>query len=117
MVRIDKITIAIENIEKTVNFYTNTFGLKLQEIDCGDFKMYAGKIDTIQVLFCPKSIAGISATENTIQLRFTVDDIKSTMEKGICFGGAKISDIEEVSGVQTSALRDPDGNSIEVIQF
>ncbi len=116
MVHIDKITIAIENIKQTVEFYSKTFCIDLNEIDCGDFKMYIGKIGDIQMLFCPKSIAGITATENTTQLRFVVEDIKSILKKGIQFGGLQISNIQKENGVKTSALRDPDGNSIEIIQ-
>jgi len=113
---IDKITIAIEKIIETIVFYKETFNLDLNEIDCGDFEMFVGKLDNIQILFCPKNIAGITATENTVQLRFVVEDIDIVMEKGLQFGGSKLNEIKEQNGVKTSALRDPDGNSIEIIQ-
>jgi len=116
MIHIDKITIAIENIKDTIEFYSGTFDLELTEIDCGDFKMYTGAINGIQLLFCPKSIAGVTATENTIQLRFVVANIESTIEQGINLGGTILNNIQDDNGIRTAALRDPDGNSIEIVQ-
>ena len=116
MIHIDKITIAVENIKKVANFYSKTFNIQLKEIDCGEFSMYAGKMGNIQILFCPKSIAGITATENTIQIRIVVENIDETIDKGIQSGGEQINDIQVNNGVKVSALRDPDGNSIEIIQ-
>jgi len=69
---IDKITIVIEKIKETIVFYKETFNLDLNEIDC----------DNIQILFCPKNIAGITATENTIQLRFVVEILILLLKKG-----------------------------------
>jgi len=79
---IDKITIVIEKIKETIVFYKETFNLDLNEIDCGNFEMFVGKLDNIQILFCPKNIAGITATENTIQLRFVVEILILLLKKG-----------------------------------
>ena len=117
MVRIDNITIAVDNIESIVDFYSNTFNLDLNEIDLGEFSMYVGNINDIQVLFCPKSIAGITAVENTIQIRLVVEKIEETIDKAIRSGGGKLGDIQISDGVKTAAIIDPDGNSIELIQM
>ncbi|MCP4632267.1 MAG: VOC family protein [candidate division Zixibacteria bacterium] len=116
MVTIDKITIAVEKIEETVKFYNAILELELKSYDVEGNKLYGGKFGEIELLFCPKSFAGIEADENTIQLRFVVPDIKKSMEKGVRSGGTVMNEIYEHEGVSYSSLRDPDGNSLELIQ-
>jgi len=117
MMRIDKITIAVENVTGTTAFYSRTFNIGLQEINCGDFSMYVGMMADIQLLFCPKTIAGITATENTVQLRFVVEDIEETIANCSQSGGEVIAELQIDDKAKTVAFRDPDGNSIEVIEI
>jgi predicted enzyme related to lactoylglutathione lyase len=117
IIRIDKITIAVENVVPTTDFYSKTFDIDLQEIDCGNFSMYVGMMADIQLLFCPKAIAGVTANESTIQLRFVVADIECTITSCIESGGEVIDELHIENKTKTVALRDPDGNSIEVVQL
>ncbi len=113
---IDKITIAVAKMEQMRGFYTKAFNVNFNEIDCGDFSMWIGKLGDIQLLLCPKDIAGIKADENTIQLRFVVEDIKASFENGIASGGSILNEIQTENEILTACFRDPDGNSIELIQ-
>jgi len=70
----------------------------------------------MEILLCLKSFAGIEADQNNIQLRFAVADIESVFETGLQNGGIVIENIQQFESISFASFRDPDGNSIELIQ-
>ena len=113
---IDKIVIAVGDLDKMGFFYSAVFGVKLNDVDVGNAKMKTGLWGTMEFLLCPKELAGIKANQNTIQLRFVVKDIDLVLKRAKETGGQIITNIQSTHGVKTAAVRDPDGNSIELIQ-
>ncbi len=116
MIQIDKITIAVGRMEEMRRFYAAVFGVDFKPLDLYGNKLYSGLIEDLEVLLCPKELAGVQADVNTIQLRFVVSNIKQAVETGMQHGGTMLSEIREQGGALLAALRDPDGNSIEFIQ-
>jgi len=115
MLKIDKITIAVDNMEMMEMFYTATFKLNFTKHDMGGFYLLTGNLATIQLMLCPKEIAGITASENNIQLRFAVENIKEVVKIGEQSGGTIIEDVHQQNEIKLASLRDPDGNSIELV--
>ncbi|MCP4580195.1 MAG: hypothetical protein GY839_01160 [candidate division Zixibacteria bacterium] len=113
---IDKITIAVGKIDETVKFYSETFGISFNVMEIEGNKLYKGLLGDIEILLCPKAFAGIEATENTIQLRFVISDISVAIDKGVKSGGTILNDIFKSEGISYASLRDPNGNSLELIQ-
>ncbi len=107
MVSIDKIVIAVGKPEAMAKFYTEVFGARLKGIEMQGSTLYSGSLGNLELILCPKSIAGIKAEENTIQLRFVVQDVAKTMDAAVKAGGKRIDE---------GSIRDPDGNSMELIQ-
>jgi predicted enzyme related to lactoylglutathione lyase len=116
MLKIDKLTIAVTNIDSMGIFYSNLLDIKMEKIDLGDTFLLKGNTDNFELLLCPKAIAGIDATQNNIQLRFQVENLSQITTQCVESGGTIINEISESTEVNIGAVRDPDGNSIELIQ-
>jgi predicted enzyme related to lactoylglutathione lyase len=116
MLKIDKLTIAVTNIDSMGIFYSNLLDIKMEKIDLGDTFLLKGNTDNFELLLCPKAIAGIDATQNNIQLRFQVENLSQITTQCVESGGTIINEITESTEVNIGAVRDPDGNSIELIQ-
>ena len=74
----------------------------------GDFPLYVGTCGELQLQLCPRELAGIDAEQNRHQLTIAVADVAATIELAKQHGGQAIDE---------SAVRDPDGNSIELAKF
>lgn len=116
MVRLDRITIAVGNQERMVNFYSQLFQTSFTAIDCGSFTLHRGRVaDGLELQFCPKEVAGIAATQNIHQLRFVVPDLGRHLAAAVDAGGELLGDVTSEGGRRLGSLRDPDGNSLELI--
>lgn len=51
-----------------------------------------------------------------IQLRFVIDNVEKALKIGLEKGGTLITDLQELEGHSHASLRDPDGNSLEMIE-
>jgi len=116
MVKIDKITIAVTDMEMMEKFYTAFFKIDFTKHEMGEFYLLTGKVEDIQIMLCPKEIAGIEVNQNNIQLRFAVENIEEVVKLGVEKGGAIIEDVQQQDDIKIASLRDPDGNSIELRQ-
>jgi len=115
-VKIDKITLAVSEskLKTCVAFYSKALGAELKSFEVQGKTLYSGSLGGLELLLCPKELAGISATENTIQLRFVVKSVSSVMAAGLANGGTRIHEFPTAS--RTADIRDPDGNSIELTE-
>lgn len=115
---IDRITMAVTHMDEMVRFYRDVFdaGLKPLEV-IGGFQFYGGSLAGIDLLFCPNEIAGVVADQNRQQFRFVVDDLEEMRTKIIQSGGTLLDDMHETSTIISCGLRDPDGNTLELIEY
>lgn len=112
--KISKVTIAVRSMSSMVPFYSKVLGLEFSEIPLDGFSLFTCIHEGVQVLLCPRDIAGITAEENTIQLEFEIKNLDEKVALAKKFRGSVISDIQEDDQCKTVALRDPDGNSLEL---
>lgn len=112
---IDKITIATGDTPKMAAFYAAVFGVELRPVEAMDTTIWVGGVDGVEFLLCPKIVAGITARENNIQLRFVVADVSATVAAAEAHGGCSLGDVVAHEGRAMGAIRDPDGNSIELV--
>ena len=114
MTRVTGITIAVTNAEAMFRFYTEVFGAKLEPKSFGDFTMYAGMLGELRLTLCPRELAGISAEQNRHQLSIAIDDVREAYNRALAGGGSSINAPMQRGVVCSAAIRDPDGNSIEI---
>lgn len=87
-------------------FYQRVFNAGLRERQVGAFALFVGDFAGVRLTLCPKALAGIDATQNIHQLTIAVADVEATIALAEQHGGSALGE---------SAVRDPDGNSIELI--
>ncbi|HLO02268.1 MAG TPA: VOC family protein [Symbiobacteriaceae bacterium] len=116
MVRLDRITIAVGDQARMVAFYGQLFQTTFTAIDCGSFTLHRGEVAPgLELQLCPKAVAGIAATQNIHQLRFVVPDLGRYLAAAVDAGGELLGAVTSEGGRRTGSLRDPDGNSLELI--
>ncbi len=116
MIRIDKITIAVDDIMAMKDFYSGTFQIEFTSVELFGNTLYQGAKDGLTILLCPKTLAGVEADINTIQPRFVVKDVAATFRQAVASGGKSLTEIQEYDGELVAAVRDPDNNSLEFVQ-
>jgi predicted enzyme related to lactoylglutathione lyase len=116
MITVDKITIAVGRMDEMVEFYEKVFGISFRAFEAFGGQLNTAKMGSMELLLCPKKIAQVEADINTIQLRFVVADVVQSLKDGLKSGGKQLSDVQEQDGMLLAALRDPDRNSLELIQ-
>ena len=112
---IDKVTIATGDTPKMAAFYAAVFGAELSPLEAMGTTIWVGALGGVELLLCPKIVAGITARENTIQLRIVVADVPGAVAAAQQHGGCSLGDVFVHEGRAMGAIRDPDGNSIEVV--
>jgi len=76
--------------------------------------LYRGVLAGIPLLLCPNEIAGVEAEQSRHQLALRVADLSSLLQHVETMGG--VIDTPAPDSLTRAVLRDPDGNTIEVIQ-
>jgi predicted enzyme related to lactoylglutathione lyase len=114
---IDRITIAITQMDAMVAFYNAVFDAGLQPLEpMNGFQFYKGRLAGIELLFCPNEIAEVVAERNRHQLRFVVDDVDGMRLKASQSGGGVLDDQTLTTTRKSGSISDPEGNTIELIQ-
>ncbi len=109
-----QITLATVRTPEMVRFYDTLFGAQLQAVRAYGATLYHGALAGIPFVICPNEIAGVEAQQSRHQLTFRVADLSGLLQiVEIAGGSVHTSAAESVIG---AILRDPDGNTIEVIQ-
>ncbi|MGE0433673.1 MAG: sigma-70 family RNA polymerase sigma factor [Planctomycetota bacterium] len=118
MPSLTRIVFSSNNPPAMAAFYTALLGAQLEEQDWGGMKVATGKMCGVDVLIVPAEMSGVKADANRHQLGFTVDDLRKRLADGLAAGGT-MDEGWEVQPTPTGlsvALRDPDGNSIEMFE-
>ncbi len=115
MVEIDKITMAVGDMAAVKQFYADVFNLSFTSLQLAGRELFSARLGAMELLLCPKDLIGIEANVNTVQLRFVVDDVQGAFERGVKHGVVVINDVSLHEGRSHASLRDPDGNSLELI--
>ena len=112
---IDKVTIAVGDMTSMAGFYGAVLGVELTPQERFGRTLLRGAAGGVEFLLCPKDLAGVEADVNTVQLRLVVADVDAAHAAGLARGGAELSSPQDVGGRRSAALRDPDGNSLELV--
>ena len=113
---VDKITIAAGRMSEMVKVYSRVLGIDLEPISLYSTTLYSGRFGKIECMLCPKEIAGVEAEINTVQLRFVVEDVKLAFATATGLGAVILSKPQDMDGRLMAAVRDPDGNSLELAE-
>lgn len=113
-IQLERMTIAATDVEAMLTFYNNVFDAGFEVLP--DKPLYIGLIGGVEAILCPNSIAQVEAKQSRIQLRLRVDDLDAVLEKAKANGGEVFQDFAN-ENARMASLRDPDGSSIELVQW
>jgi len=113
-IQLTQMTLSTTRTLEMVKFYDTLFGTHLQATEAYGTTLYHGTLAGIPLVICPNEIAGVEVEQSRHQLTLRVADLSGLLQIVEIAGG----------GIHTAAaaliisaiLRDPDGNTIEVIQ-
>jgi predicted enzyme related to lactoylglutathione lyase len=105
-------TMAINNMDQMLAFYTHTFDIQFLEMEMYGGKLYTGKWGGLKLLFCPATIAQNTAKQNRHQLDIVVVDLDKKIEIAVKYGGKLMGQIAETETSRRVGVFDPDQNSI-----
>ncbi|MEP0985498.1 VOC family protein [Ekhidna sp.] len=115
-VKITRITLAVTEMEQMVKFYENVFQIHFEQVRMFDTILYRSSLGGLELLLCPASIAQNTAKQNRHQLNLEVDNLELALSKVKKFHGTKMGDSNQKHGQIEVGIKDPDGNSMVLIQ-
>jgi len=113
-VQLSQITLATVRTPEMVKFYDTLFGTHLQATVSYGKTLYHGTLAGIPLVICPNEIAGVEAEQSRHQLTLRVADLSGLLQLVEIAGGGIHTAAAET--ILSAILRDPDDNTIEVIQ-
>ncbi len=108
------ITLAVNNMEATVGFYSEVFNASIARM--GDTPFYSGIVAGLPMLFCPNDIAEVDAHQSRHQMRYMVDNLDAALHAVMKHGGHVRDMPHDESGSVIAGVVDPDGNTLELVQ-
>ena len=114
MPNITSVAIRVANVEAMVEFYSEAFGAEFREVDTYGIRSQFGDVNGITLKFVPIRDEADFKNFPIHQLGFTVADVEAVIALAIRHGGRQEGRTLHVDGKIQAAIRDPDGNSIEL---
>jgi catechol 2,3-dioxygenase-like lactoylglutathione lyase family enzyme len=114
MPNITSVAIRVANVEAMVDFYSQAFGAEFREVDTYGIRSQFGEVHGITLKFVPIRDEADFKNFPIHQLGFTVADVEAVIALAIQHGGRQEGRTLHVDGKLQAAIRDPDGNSIEL---
>lgn len=110
--QIQRITLAVEDIDSMVEFYNAIFGCGLAPVNGSPVSK--GRFADIDLVVCPNSVAGVIADQNRHQFRLIVEDAEALATR-IEVAGGSVVNRDILSGKAIVGVADPEGNTYELV--
>ena len=111
---LSSVAIRVHNLEAMVNFYSEAFDARFREVDTFGLRSQFAEIDGITLKLVPLRDAVDFEGYPLHQLGFHVPDIAAILDLAERHGGRAEGDILRDGETTHAAVRDPDGNTIEL---
>ena len=115
LLSIHQITLAATDAESMAAFYNSVLGAGLRPFRAGGAVLWRGDLAGVSLLLCPNEIAGVDARQARHQLLVSVPDLRAARRLAIENGGSADEPVR-TGGRETVILRDPDGNTLELME-
>jgi len=108
------IAIRVHHMDAMTAFYSEAFGIPFKEVDTFGIRSRFGDLNGITLKFVPIREEADFENYPVHQLGFGVRDIQKVTEIVLKYGGKTEGEIIHNDGKVQVAVRDPDGNTIEL---
>jgi predicted enzyme related to lactoylglutathione lyase len=110
------LAIRVANMQSMVAFYAEAFQVQFQEVETYGIRSRFGEFDGMTLKFVPIRDEADFKGYPIHQPGFAVPDVMSVIEIAQKYGGRQEGQIIRAGGKLQAAIRDPDGNTIELYQ-
>lgn len=110
-----RVTVATTRMTAMMRFYNEVFHARMKEVDIGGVTMQMGQVAGVELLLCPNDVSQVKADLNRHMLRVRVGDFDDVLKRVRGNGGTVDAAPVMMSGERIVAIRDPDGNTIELV--
>jgi len=114
MAKISSIAFRVHNMDAMVAFYSEAFQMEFREVDTYGIRSQFGDVGGITLKFVPIREADDFKNFPIHQPGFVVTDVESVIDLALKHGGRQEGQTVRAEGKTQAAVRDPDGNTIEL---
>jgi catechol 2,3-dioxygenase-like lactoylglutathione lyase family enzyme len=114
MPKISSLAIRVSNMDAMLAFYSEAFNVEFQEVDTYGLPSQFGEVDGITLKFVPIRDSDDFKSFPIHQPGFVVPDVEAVIACALEHGGRQEGQILRAEGRVQAAVRDPDGNTIEL---
>ena len=114
MSKISSIAFRVHNMDAMLAFYSEAFHIQFQEVDTYGIQSQFGDMDGITLKFVPIRESDDFKNFPIHQPGFVVQDVEAVVALAIRHGGRQEGQTVRAEGKTQAAVRDPDGNTIEL---
>ena len=113
---LQSIAFRVCNMEAMIAFYTEAFGGDFRQVDTSGLTSWFGEVAGITFKLVPIRDKPDFEGYPLHQLGFEVEQLQSVIQSAIKHGGRQEGDLLRDGDRLHGAIRDPDGNTIELYQ-
>jgi catechol 2,3-dioxygenase-like lactoylglutathione lyase family enzyme len=114
MPTISSIAIRVSNLEAMLAFYSEAFQVQFREVDTYGIRSQFGEVGGVTLKFVPIRDDADFKGYPIHQPGFVVPDVEAVIELALKHGGRQEGRTIHADGRVQAAVRDPDGNTIEL---
>lgn len=114
MPSLSSIAIRVSNLEAMVDFYSEAFQVEFREVDTYGIHSQFGELDGVTLKFVPIRDDSDFKGYPVHQPGFVVRDVEAVIDLALKHGGRQEGKVIQRDGKIQAAVRDPDGNTIEL---
>ena len=114
MPSISSIAIRVHNMDAMLAFYTAAFQVQFREVGTYGIRSQFGEMDGLTLKLVPIRESDDFKGFPVHQPGFTVPDVEAVIALAQKHGGRQEGKLIQVDGKLQAAIRDPDGNTIEL---
>ena len=111
---ISSLAIRVPNVEAMLQFYSEAFGVQFREVQTYGLSSHFGEVEGITLKFVPIRDEADFKDFPIHQPGFTVPDVENVIALAVQYGGQLEGKLLQIDGKLQAAVRDPDGNTIEL---
>ena len=114
MTNISSVAMRVANLEAMLEFYSQAFGVKFHQVDTYGIPSQFGEVNGITLKFVPIRDEADFKNFPVHQLGFVVPNVEAVIALALQHGGREEGNLIRKEGRTEAAVRDPDGNTIEL---
>ena len=114
MAKISSIAFRVYNMDAMVAFYSAAFQVEFWEVDTYGVRSQFGDVGGVTLKFVPIRESDDFKSFPIHQPGFVVTDVEAVIDLAIKHGGRQEGQTVRTEGKTQAAVRDPDGNTIEL---